>query len=321
MIVTWDDKYTQGVIALWNQEAVKDDYKELDDESFGHIFTGNAHWDELNTFVLLDQANVVGFACGCSGDDLPIGDKAGYITCIVLADGYQTDANYADLLQALEGRFQELGKKQGDVLFFNPMMLPWYIPNTPQHEHNNAPGVPVDSRLYAHLLSAGYVERAKECAMYLNLDNFVMPEESVAKERKAAVEGYAVALFDAEKHHGVQDMLQGFDNPLWQKEIGAATANGVPVVIAAHHGKVVGFAGPVIKQANGRGYFAGIGVHPDHEGHGLGSILFYKLCEAFQAIGTPYMSLYTGSTNPAIRIYEKAGFTTVKQFSVMRREF
>lgn len=64
-----------------------------------------------------------------------------------------------------------------------------------------------------------------------------------------------------------------------------------------------------------------IGVHPEHEGHGLGTILFFKLCEAFKAIGTDYMSLYTGSTNPAIRIYEKAGFRTVKRFSIMRREF
>jgi ribosomal protein S18 acetylase RimI-like enzyme len=31
--------------------------------------------------------------------------------------------------------------------------------------------------------------------------------------------------------------------------------------------------------------------------------------------------LYTGRSNPAIHIYEKAGFKTVKEFAVMRREF
>ncbi|MNY32026.1 Mycothiol acetyltransferase [compost metagenome] len=128
-------------------------------------------------------------------------------------------------------------------------------------------------------------------------------------------------MFDPGKHSGVEAMLDGFGNPLWQKEIGGATAQGVPVVVAAYQGKTVGFAGPVIRQANGRGYFAGIGVLPEHEGHGLGSLLFYKLCEAFKTIGTDYMSLYTGISNPAIRIYERAGFQTVKQFAVMRREF
>ncbi|MDD9266837.1 GNAT family N-acetyltransferase [Paenibacillus sp. GCM10023248] len=321
MIVSWDEQYEQAVIDLWNEEAVKEGYKELTETSFRSIFTANPYFDRQNVFVLLQQHEVKGFACGCTGDDLPLGEVAGYITCIVLAEDCKNDEHYQGMLDALEHRFQQLGKKQGDVLFFNPMLLPWYIPGTPKHEHNNAPGVPVESGLYAFLLKAGYVERAKECAMYLKLDGFVMPEESKAKEAKAQAEGYTVELFDSGKHSGVHEMLQGFNNLLWQKEIGQCTASGVPVVIAAYRDQVIGFAGPVIRQDNGRGYFAGIGVLPEHEGHGLGSILFYKLCEAFRSIGTEYMSLYTGSTNPAIRIYERAGFKTVKQFSVMRREF
>ncbi|WP_136606058.1 GNAT family N-acetyltransferase [Paenibacillus dokdonensis] len=321
MINTWEETYTQAVIDLWNKEAVKDGYKELTEQSFQQIFVSSPYFDPKNTFVLLEEEQVTGFACGCTGDDLPLGQVAGYITCIVLADGSQTDDNYKLLLSALEARFQELGKKQSDVLFFNPMMLPWYIPNTPQHEHNNAPGVPVDSRLYSFLQNEEYAERAKECAMYLNLEQFSMPEEIHGKEDKAAAGGYNVELFDASKHQGVAEMLQGLNNPLWEKEIGRCTAEGVPVVIAALGNQVVGFAGPVIRQENGRGYFAGIGVHPEHEGHGLGTILFFKLCEAFKTIGTDYMSLYTGSSNPAIRIYEKAGFQTVRQFSIMRREF
>ncbi|GGI46787.1 hypothetical protein GCM10008018_18820 [Paenibacillus marchantiophytorum] len=321
MIVSWDDSYTQAVIDLWNEEAVRDGYKELTRQSFDEIFLSNPYFDKKNTFVRLVSDQVQGFACGCTGDDLPLGNVAGYITCIVLSQPHQTDGNYGELLAALEQRFIDLGKKQADILFFNPMLLPWYIPDTPNHEHNNAPGVPVDSRLYAYLLAHGYQERAKQCAMYLNLAGFTLPQEIKAKEDKAGAQGYQVALFDPMKHAGVDHMLNGFNNVLWQKQIGQCVADGVPVVIAAYKGEPVGFAGPVIRQANGRGYFAGIGVLPDHEGHGLGSILFFKLCEAFHAIQTDYMSLYTGSTNPAIRIYEKAGFTTVKQFSVMRREF
>lgn len=321
MINTWDEKYAQAVIDLWNKEAVKDGYKELTEQTFGTIFASNPYFDRKNTFVLIANDQITGFACGCTGDDLPLGQIAGYITCIVLDENSQTDENYKQLLDALENRFQELGKKQSDVLFFNPMMLPWYIPDTPKHEHNNAPGVPVDSRLHSFLQQEGYVERAKECAMYLNLDRFLMPDEIRQKEAKASTSGYSVELFDKAKHEGVAAMLQGLNNPLWEKEIGKCTSDGTPVVVAAHGRQVVGFAGPVIRQDNGRGYFAGIGVHPEHEGHGLGTILFFKLCEAFQSIGTDYMSLYTGLTNPAIRIYEKAGFQTVKQFAIMRREF
>jgi ribosomal protein S18 acetylase RimI-like enzyme len=321
MIVSWDNQYAHAVIALWNEEAVKEGYKELTEKSFADIFLSNRYFDRENTFVLLESDQVKGFACGCTGDDLPLGDVAGYITCIVLSSNSKTNENYRMMLDALERRFQQLGKKQADLLFFNPMLLPWYIPGTPKYEHNNAPGVPVNSMFYEFLLSQGYMERAQECAMYLHLAAFTIPEDIKAKGEKAAADGYKVELFDPDKHDGVDEMLSGFDNPLWQREIGQCTADGVPVVIAAHQGKVVGFAGPVIRQENGRGYFSGIGVCRDHEGHGLGSILFFKLCEAFQSIGTDYMSLYTGSSNPAIRIYEKAGFKTVKQFAVMRREF
>lgn len=317
----WDNQFMHAVIELWNEEAVKEGYKELTDVGFSDIFLRNSYFDKETTFVLLKDDQVKGFACGCTGESLPLGDTAGYITCIVISSDCNSDENYSMMLHALEHRFEQLGKKQAEVLFFNPMRLPWYIPNTPKHEHNNAPGVPVDSRLYHFLLSQGYVERAKQCAMYLNLEQFAIPESIRAKEEQAAAGSYHVELFVPSRHRGAEEMLIGLNNPLWQEEIGQCISTGVPVVVAALRDKVVGFAGPVIRQDNGRGYFAGIGVHPEHEGHGLGSILFFKLCEAFRDIGTEYISLYTGSTNPAMRIYEKAGFVTVKQFAVMRREF
>lgn len=334
MLAAWEEGYTDGVIALWNAEAVRDGYKELDKSGFASIFTGNLYFDPLNAFVLLEQGQVAGFACGCTGSELPLGDKAGYITCIVLDERYALEANYIRMLTALERRFAELGRTQADVLFFNPMQLPWMIPGTPGHEHNNAPGVPVGSRLHAVMLKQGYAERTQEQAMYLDLSGFSVPEDIRAKEAAASAKGYAVGVlgrmpvggdgglsgFARGEVQDIKEMLEGLNNPLWTKEIAESAADGTPVVFAAKDGRAAGFAGPVIRQPNGRGYFAGIGVHPDHEGYGLGTVLFFQLCEAFRAIGTPYMSLYTGIGNPAARIYEKAGFKAVKYFAVMRKE-
>ncbi|CAI6076171.1 GNAT family N-acetyltransferase [Cohnella sp. JJ-181] len=319
---TWEERYADAVIALWNDAAVRDGYKEMTQESFAEVFTSNRYFDPACAFVLLDGGEIRGFACGCAGDDLPLGEVAGYVTCIVLAEDCDSDANRAVLLEALEARFRALGKRQSDVLFFNPMRLPWYIPDTPGHEHNNAPGVRADGALYAFLLDQGYVDRARQCAMYMPLTDFAIPEDIRAKEVKAAESGYTVELFDPSRHTVLTEMLAGLGNPAWEREIAACAADGVPVVIAAaQDGRAAGFAGPVVRQDNGRGYFAGIGVHPDHEGRGLGSILFFKLCEALRDVGAEYMSLFTGSSNPALRIYEKAGFTTVRQFAIMRKEF
>ncbi|SFJ01283.1 Acetyltransferase (GNAT) family protein [Paenibacillus sp. UNC496MF] len=321
-IASFEHRFADGIVKLWNREAVKEDYKELDAASFDRIFASDPHFDPEAAFVLLGaDEEVAGFACGAAGDDLPLGDVAGYLTCIVLSGAYRNDGAYTILLDAVESRFRALGKRQADVLFFNPMMLPWYVPGTPKHEHNNAPGVPVGSPLHDYLLRHGYAERTQECAMYVNLAEFAWTADMTAKEAQAAEAGYAVELFGPRRHTGLEAMLDGFDNPLWRREIARCAADGVPVVVAARDGIAAGFAGPVIRQANGRGYFAGIGVHPDHEGHGLGSLLFFRLCEAFKAIGTEYMSLYTGIKNPAVRIYEKAGFKTVKHFAIMRKEF
>ncbi|MEK0312339.1 GNAT family N-acetyltransferase [Cohnella sp. 56] len=319
-IETWDDQYADAAVALWNGAAVRDGYKELTRASFADIFTSSPYFDPACTFVLLEDGEPCGFACGCTGDDLPLGDVAGYITCIVLAAGFDSDSNRESLLAAMEARFRALGKRQSEVLFFNPMKLPWYIPGTPGHEHNNAPGVPVDTALYAFLLGRGYADRARQCAMYRPLADFAIPESVRAKEAQAAETGYRVELYDPVRHTGLERMLAGLGNPAWEREIAACAADGVPFVIAAHGAEAAGFAGPVVRQDNGRGYFAGIGVHPEHEGKGLGSILFFKLCEALRDVGADYMSLFTGSTNPAIRIYERAGFNTVRQFAIMRKE-
>jgi ribosomal protein S18 acetylase RimI-like enzyme len=320
MIVKYDSRYIDGIINLWNDTAVKDGYKELDHKSFDNIFAKSHYFNEESTFIL-DIDGVCGFACGCTGDDLPLGETSGYITCIILAPEFRTQEYFQGLLNSLENSFKKQGKKQSEILFFNPMMLPWYIPNTPKHEHNNAPGAPVDTYFYRYLLENGYMERARECAMYLDLSGFALSEDILRKENTAREKGYEVTLYDKSRHYGVAEMLNGFDNVLWQREILDCTQKGIPVVIAAKDGQVIGFAGPVIRQENGRGYFTGIGVHPEHEGHGLGSVLFFKLCEAFKNINTDHMSLYTGVQNPAINIYKKAGFIQVREFAVMRKNF
>lgn len=321
MLKTWENRYLHGVMALWNREAVKDGYKELTEAEFAGIFTDNPYFDPEGAFVWLDQDQAVqGFACGCTGDDLPLGPVAGYITCVIASEEYQKEEYLLRMIGQLEQYFRRKGKKQAELLFFNPIRLPWYIPGTPQHEHNNAPGVPVDGKLYPVLLGLGYVERSREIAMYLKLDAFAVPPDVLAKEAEANRLGYRMELFDPKRHSGVEEMLLGFDNPQWQQQIPAYLSEGIPVVIAACEGKAVGFAGPVIRQENGRAFFAGIGVHPDHEGHGLGSVLFFRLCEAFKQRDTVYMSLFTGRTNPALGIYEKAGFRQVREFAVMRKE-
>ncbi|MEK3734810.1 MULTISPECIES: GNAT family N-acetyltransferase [Paenibacillus] len=307
------------VVALWNQEAVKHHYQRLTNESFTRTFIKQPYYDPACVLVAYEDDELVGFAAGCTGDDLPLGEAAGYITCVWVKEG--SGPQLVDqLVGRLEQRFVQLGKIQAEVLFFNPVKLGWHMPSEPRHEHNNAPGISKDLPLYRCLVQRGYVDRATQCGMYLKLGQFNVPGDIIAKEQRAAEKGYTVVRFDSAVHQDLNGLLAALGNPQWQHEIIEAAAAGVPLLVAALDHQCVGFAGPIIRQTNGRAYFSGIGVHPEHEGHGLGSVLFFRMVEAFQAAGCEYSTLFTGSNNPAIRIYERAGFTIEKQFSILRKE-
>lgn len=319
-IIPFTSDYTSGVVELWNKEATKYHYKPFTEETFVQAFIEHQHYDPQCMWVGCEDGKVIAFAAGCSGDDLPLGDVAGYITCVIVDTATAQKSDYNALIWLLEKRFLELGKKQAEVLFFNPTKLIWTMPSEPRHEHNNAPGISKEQPLYEALIERGYADRATQCGMYLPLGQFTIPADVMNKEDKANRLGYKISEYDANVHTELDALLAALQNPQWQKDITQFAQQGVPIVMAIYGTQCVGFAGPIVREHNGRAFFSGIGVHPAHEGHGLGSVLFFRMVEAFQHAGCDYVTLFTGSNNPAIRIYQKAGFTIEKEFSILRKE-
>ena len=97
----------------------------------------------------------------------------------------------------------------------------------------------------------------------------------------------------------------------------AAARDGLCLPVALAGNTVAGFAGPVYPEPTGRGCFAGIGIAPQYQHRHLGKLLFFRLCAEEKRAGAVYMSLFTGVANPARRIYESAGFTSVRTFGVL----
>ena len=307
----------KAVWGLWQAQAPGLGYAPLPWAGFERLVLQNPYFDPRFAFVLERQGSPCAFICGAAHDDLPAGGQRGYFSCLL--PGPQPQQSAARLLDALEAAFAAAGRTSCDALFFNPIRLPWIIPGTPGHTHNNAPGVWVESPLYPCMLRRGYAERARECAMYLPLGGFALPPKQLQRQQALAQQGWRVEFYDPARHTGLQAMLAALNNPEWQAEIGACAASGEPFLVAAHGGEAVGFAGPIRPEPGGRGYFTGIGVTPAHEGHGLGTLLFYRLCLAQQQAGAAYMSLFTGETNPARHIYAGAGFVPVRSFAVLRK--
>lgn len=299
-----------ALLNLWNTAGVNMGYAPLEEGDFHRLLTGHPDFSPEHTFLLEEAGQLVGFTVGC------VQGSRGYIACLI-ADGA---AHTRPLLAALEASFRDAGCAESMVSFWCPIRLPWVIPGTPGHQHNNLPGVPLDLPLRRQLLDLGYEGQSREVAMYLNLSRFETPAWVEEKAAKMAREGCTAAFYDPQKHDGLSEMTAALGNPQWNAEIPAAGAAGELLLVALKDDTVAGFAGPIRPEPTGRGYFAGIGVAPGYERHGLGTLLFYRLCRAEREAGAQYMSLFTGAENRARLIYEGAGFRACRSFDVMQKK-
>lgn len=309
-----------AVAALWARNARRQGYAPRDAAALDALLFGHPYFSPAHAFVYKEDGVAKAFICGCVGDDIPRGDERGYFTCFLADEAQDTGETTALLFDALEDSFRAAGKAYSAVTFFNPMRLPWVMPGTPDFEHNNMPGIAADLPLHARMLARGYAEPARECAMVRDLKDFTVPAEIETFSGRAARQGYTVAPYDATLHTGLQEMLAALANPDWTRQITEAAEKRMLLPVALAGNVVAGFAGPVYPEPTGRGYFAGIGIAPQYQHHGLGTLLFFRLCEAEKKAGARYMSLFTGEANPAKKIYESAGFKTVRIFGVMIRK-
>lgn len=325
-IENYEEKYARQVYELWNSSAVKQGYVSFDYPRFEKALIGHPYFQKEHAFVLKKDAvecskeeKIMGFICGCEGENLPFGKERGYFTCLLLEEEYDNREAAELLLAALEDSFHKSGKTSIACTCFNPMKLPWYVPGTDKHQHNNAPGIATDTLLFEIMKEFGYQDRNRECAMYLELERFQASKRVEELKEKAFSEGYSIDWYDKTKHCCLREMVEATGNSMWIEEILNA-AEQINMLVALKDNEVVGFTGPVYPEETGRGYFAGIAVSPLHERHGLGTLLFHRLCEEEKKAGARYMSLFTGEDNHAQKIYLDAGFRVRRIFSVMLKE-
>ena len=312
--VTGDES---ALYRLWETEGPRFGYAALTESKFRELFLEHPDFSAEFTFVVEEDGHICGFVNGCAGAP---DTETGYIGCLLLESQVDTVDNTTQLVCTLEDEFRKAGKKYCAVSFFNPIRLPWVIPGTPGHQHNNLPGVPVDVPLYHRLLALGYEETSRECGLYCDLADYTTPEWVEDKAAQMAQRGYTVAMYDRRCHQGLDEMVHSLGNPQWSAEIPAAGKAGLDLLVALKGNLCAGFTGPVYPEETGRGYLAGVAVARQYERNGLGTLLFYRLLQQEKEVGAKYMSIFTGVHNRAKEIYMKAGFRVVRTFAVMRKE-
>lgn len=210
---------------------------------------------------------------------------------------------------------------QLEVVFRNPVALPWYIPNGGEDYHPCLPGVDKASALFLLFKNHGWREFATQNAYYRRLTGYRSPKGTESVRERLATEGIELTLYDPAHHHGLAELFDDIRNPDWKMHVMAQTH--LPIVVAVDtkaDGLVVGYTGPLtVTGTPSRGNFHGIGTLNAYRGRGIGKQIFCEMCRRHAEGGADFMSLYTGEDNPARLMYEAAGFRIVRSFADMRR--
>lgn len=242
--------YTRGdaaeVLRLWNTAGAQTmGYAPQSAEGLDALLLRHPDFSEKHSFVLTDADGVTRPRQRRHRGRDAQGRVRGYFSCLLLDPAADSDENTALLLAALEDSFRAAGKSVAAVTCFNPVRLPWIIPSTDGHQHNNMPGIPTDTALYRRMLALGWVEATTEQAMHLDLSGFQYPEKMREKERKMAENGYFVDWYREGVHQGVDEMVESLNNSMWSEEIPPAAHNGMRLLVGLEGNTVAGFTGPV----------------------------------------------------------------------------
>ncbi len=317
-----------AIFGLWNDSCEKNEvvYKPLTEERFHALFETNPHYDGEYDFVAEEDGEVVGFVSGAEKKIFLPGETRentpGFITAIFVKDGKRKNGIGKALLAALEDAFKANGKKSVVSSGNNPVNLGWYIPGTPGHDHNNAPGTDVECAGYDFLLKNGYKDLHREVAMYLNLKDYkYLPEIDEIRARLKSENIYA-GRYDVKWACEFDGMCDRVGSEYWRKVLQDETAKENPRVILAgvYDGHIVGFTGPVDKEPSGRGWFTGICVDPNFGKRGIATVLFNDLMCEFVKEGAAFSTLFTGIDNHAQRLYKRTGFNVKRTFAIMKKE-
>lgn len=322
-IINFEPSYLETIVTLWNESLEPNSiFKKFTAESFTQKILNNNFYDNNLSIVLIEDNQIIGYGLAMYKDKLE--DTPGFIPMITVHKDYQRKGLGTLILKELENRLKEFAnKKFVREIFLSPVNLSWHIPQRGISDHPGIPAIPFNSPIYFLLVNNGYIINGQQQdAYYQDIQKYELPEKIVKINQKNESEGYYITYYDESKHYGFEELFKALNHVSWHDAVknNLAKEEPNPMLVIVKDNKILGWTGPLFKEASGRGYFAGIGVHPECQGRGLGKSLFAELILRSQHNGSTFMSLFTGAENPARNIYLDAGFKIVQSFAVLRKE-
>lgn len=313
-------------VRLYNECTLRGEqlYLTLTQDAFAALFLEPIkEGDRAFAYYAPDQK---GFICG----HYDSGVQKFFVTMLQVEPGERRKGIGRALLTALEQEMKQFAAEAQvaiealEISYFNPVNITWLLPDTPQHRHPNAAGVRLGSGAHLFFKNMGFRDFSYQNSYHLDLASYEWPRERMTPYmKKMEKAGLTVEFYDEKVHHGMQALVDDLNNDLWNWQIPAEMnreGGHRPMLIVSEHGRVGGFAGPIVPDAYGRGYFLGIAIHSECRGSGAATVLFNRLCLEFKRAEAKYMTLFTAEDNPARAIYETAGFKIHASWADMRRK-
>lgn len=316
----------QTAVEIYNAATRRGEqnYLLLSEEEFGQLFLTPIN--EGDSIFAYYSENQEGFIIGHFSGNL----KRFFVTMIQVEPGSRRKGIGTALLETLRQEMKQFSNQHAiemdalEISYFNPVNITWELPDTDGHRHPNSPGVRLGSPAHLFFKNMGFRDFSMQNSYHLELSAYEWPEEKLQPYTdKMSKAGYTVEFYDANKHSGMQDLVDDLNNDLWNYQIPAEMnreGGPRPMLIVNDHGHVGGFAGPLVPDEHGRGFFLGIAIHSRCRGCGAATVLWNRLCLEFQRAGAKYMTIFTAEDNHARSIYETAGFKIHASWATMRRK-
>jgi len=330
-------------VRLWNAAAAREEmvYKPMTEARFRRKFLEGSGCELGFLLAAAEGDRLAGFAHGVPPMSFPLAQEGkGYLTFLMTAPEDRGRGVGRALCGEMERALRERGADTVLISDRNPVDLDWRIPGTPGHDHNNAPGLDLDSAGAGFFERMGFRVRVREIAMYTDLSAWRLAPEIGGIRRRLRQEGIETGVYDPDWDCEYDRMCDGVGSDYWRAVLrteiaawkagepnadprfwadGRRPAGPRPLLTATHEGRIVGFTGPVDRQESGRGWFTGICTDPGYERKGIATVLFNLLMKAFQEEGAAFSTLFTGEENHARKVYERSGFRVVRHFGLMMK--
>ena len=310
-ITTYDQKYDQQVVDLWNRTLHADPIvigkfrrQALFDENF----------DPSLCYVALDGEAVIGFCMGMRRK-FPYMERGtepdrGWIVALFVDEAWQRQRIGTALMRRAEEDMRAAGAKNITLFAYSPG---YFFPGV--DGENYPASIPFFEKL-------GYQAGKKDYSMCKDLHGYHMSPESLAKKAAAEAKGYRFINFTYDYALELLEFNKNNFGGGWKRNALIAMQNGTAedliLLVISPEGKICGFCMRMIDGNPSR--FGPIGIDKNMRNDGLGSILLDFAQQEMAKRGIYHM-YFVSTDDPGRRYYERKGVKVFRTFTSYKKYF